>query len=149
LPTPLNLDRFDLLGKNPEHKGSVCAVALSPDGKSVASGCSAGTLKFWNTTDHLQKSQKTIPYHESVIRTLCFSPDNLTLASGSEDNTVKLWNVQTYQQVASFSFGDHIRLVLFSPDGNNLAVVTDRGRLHLLRATPKDRADAELAAFPR
>jgi len=149
LSTQQILDRFYLLSHSAEHKGSVCAVAISPDGKLLASGCSAGTLKFWDPADHLKKSLKTIAYHQSVIRTLCFSPDLMTLASGSEDNTVKLWNTKTYQIVASFDYGEHIRLVLFSPDGNTLAVVTDQGSLHLLRATPKNQADAELAAYSK
>jgi WD40 repeat protein len=133
------------LGHSPEHRGSLCAVAVSHDGKRLASGCSANTIKFWNPAD-MRKSLKSISYHESVIRSLCFSPDGRTLASGSEDDTVKLWNVTTYQEVASFNFRGHVRLVLFSPDGNNLAVVTDRGSLQLVRATPKEQADAEIAA---
>ena len=95
----------------------------------------------------MKKSLKGVSYHESVIRTLCFSPDAKTLASGSEDDTVKLWNVSTYLEVASFKCHDHVRLVLFSPDGNNLAIVTDHGRLQLLRATPLDQADREAEAL--
>jgi WD40 repeat protein/serine/threonine protein kinase len=135
------------IGRSPDHKGIVCAVAVAPGDNMLASGCSAGTLKFWDLADRLQKPAQTIPYHESVIRTLCFSPDRKTLASGSEDNTVKLWNTRSFRQVANFKVEAHVRLVLFSPDGNNLAVVTDQGRLHLFRATPKSQADQELAAF--
>jgi WD40 repeat protein/serine/threonine protein kinase len=134
-------------GRSPDHKGIVCAVAVAPGGNMLASGCSAGTLKFWDLADRLQKPPQTIAYHESVIRTLCFSPDRKTLASGSEDNTVKLWNTRSCRQVASFNVEAHVRLVLFSPDGNNLAVVTDQGRLHLFRATPRSQADQELAAL--
>ena len=135
-----------LLERKPiEHRGSVCAVALNSDNSLMASGCGAGTLKFWDPRNN-QPALSTLPSHESVIRTLCFSPDSVTLASGSEDQTVRLWHVNTSQntflQTGSIDFHDRVQLVLFSTDGNNLAVVTRGGTLHLLRATPPEQIDA-------
>jgi hypothetical protein len=39
-----------------------------------------------------------------------------------------------------------VRLVLFSPDGNTLAIVTEGGKLVLKRATPLELVDQELRA---
>jgi WD40 repeat protein len=135
-----------ILGSSFEHRGSVCAVAVSPDGKRMASGCNANTIKLWNI-GQMTKSLWSMPYHKSIIRTLCFSPAGETLASGSEDNTVKLWSVASQLEVGSFQFDDHVRLVSFSPDGNHLAVVTDRGTLRLLRAVSLSQADLEAKAL--
>ena len=133
------------LGSSTEHRGSVCAVAVSPDGKMLASGCSANMIKFWNAED-MKAALASMSDHQSIIRTLCFSTDGKTLASGSEDNTVKLWNVITHSQVAGFKCGGHVRLVTFSSDGNHLAVVTDDGNLTLLHATSLEEADREAVA---
>jgi WD40 repeat protein len=123
-------------------------VAISPNGKLIASGCSANAIRIWDAAD-MRHSIKSIPYHQSIIRTLSFCPDELTLASGSEDNTVKFWNRKTWHEVGSIRFADHVRLVVFSPDGNNLAVITDMGRLHLLRALPLAVADQYFAAWAK
>src|SRR5439155_16367894 len=130
-----------------EHTGGVSGLAISGDGRTMVSGCSANTIKFWDLR-HLKKtSLASISWHQSAIRTLAFSPDSRTLASGSEDKAVKLWDLASRSQLASFRFDDAIRLVAFSADGNNLAVVTDKGTLRLLRTVPLAEADEEFRTF--
>ena len=75
------------------------------------------------------------------------SPDNKILASGGEDKSVKLWDSASRRQLGSFQFDDAIRLVAFSPEGNNLAVVTDNGTLRLLRAMSLTEAEDEYRSF--
>ena len=129
-----------------EHRGTVIGMAISSDGRMMVSGCGAGAIKFWDLR-HPGKSLGTIDWHRSVIRTLAFSPDNKILASGGEDKTVKLWDFASRRQLGSFQFDDSIRLVAFSPDGNNLAVVTDNGTLRLLRAMSLTEAADEYRTF--
>ena len=68
------------------------------------------------------------------------------MASGSEDNLVKLWNVALREEIASFPHESPPRLVVFSPDGNTLATVTDRGTLRLFRTVTLREADGDVAA---
>jgi hypothetical protein len=49
--------------------------------------------------------------------------------------------------LASFEFDSGIQLVAFSPDANNLAVVTEKGSLHLLQTVTLEEADKEAEAF--
>jgi WD40 repeat protein len=125
-----------------EHKGAVASLAISPNGQLIASGCSANLVKFWDMR-HLNKSLGGIPWHRAAIRSLAFSRNGATLASGSEDKIVRLWNCASRAQLASFKFDNAIRLVVFSPDDNCLAVVTDQGSLTLLRAVSLREADAQ------
>jgi WD40 repeat protein len=134
-----------LLGSSSEHKGAVCAVTYSHGGSMIATGCGAGTIKLWRP-EHTEKSEASMNYHQDSIRSLAFSVDDRTLASGSGDRTVKLWNVALRQCILSFEMGSPIQLVLFSPDGNALAIVTEAGTLRVFRAATLAEADGDQPA---
>ena len=114
----------------------------------VVSGGSDETIKFWDLRRPGQ-SLGSIRWHQSTVQTLAFSPDNRILASGGEDKEVKLWDFARRTLLANYKFADAIRLVAFSPEGNNLAVVTEKGTLRLLRAVTLAEADEEYSAFYR
>jgi WD40 repeat protein len=127
-----------------EHKGAVAGLAFSVDGRTMVSGCSANTIKFWDV-NNMDRSLGARTWHRSAIRTLGFSPDNRRVVSGSEDHSVKLWDFATRRELASFEFDAAIRLAVFSPNSDHLAVVTDKGTLHLLSASALAEADREIA----
>jgi eukaryotic-like serine/threonine-protein kinase len=128
-----------------EHKGPVAGLAISGDGKTMVSGCTANTIKFWDLR-RLDKSLGSRSWHRSAIRTLAFSPDGQRVASGSDDHSIKLWDFATRQEMAHFEFDAAIRLAAFSSDSNYLAVVTEKGSLYVLAATPLADADKEIRA---
>jgi eukaryotic-like serine/threonine-protein kinase len=134
-----------LLGSSSEHKGAVCAVTYSHGGSMIATGCGAGTIKLWRP-EHTEKSEASMNYQQDSIRSLAFSVDDRTLASGSGDRTVKLWNVALRQCILSFELDSPIQLILFSGDGNALAVVTEAGTLRVFRAATLAEADADSSA---
>jgi WD40 repeat protein len=120
------------IASNAEHRGAVCALAFSPDGRQIASACGADTIKIWNTSGIPDGAlTPSMSYHKAEVRTLAFSADGKTLASGSDDNTARLWNVATHQEIASFPMGSPVRMVRFSPDGKTLAIITRQGKLQL------------------
>jgi WD40 repeat protein len=125
-----------LLRASSEHKGAVCAVAMSADSRLIASGCGAGTLKIWNELDLSRGSVASFTYHSDGLRTLAFSPDALTLASGGEDRALKLWSIAARQMLVSIKHESPLRSVLFSPDSNTLATITDEGALRIFRTIP-------------
>jgi WD40 repeat protein/predicted Ser/Thr protein kinase len=129
-----------------EHRGAVCGLAYSETAGRIASGCLADMIKIWKPSD-LSTAIASMPFHKGAIRTLDFSKDARTLASGSEDKTVRLYSLLLYQDIATIGMDSPVRLVLFSPDGNILAIVTDSGTLRLLRATTIERADAQARAL--
>ncbi|MET0645310.1 MAG: caspase family protein [Pyrinomonadaceae bacterium] len=76
------------------HSDLVLAVALSPDGKLVASGSRDQTIKIWDVATGLEL--RTLLGHGNTVRRLAFSPDGRKLASaGTSDQTARLWNVET------------------------------------------------------
>ena len=102
-----------------EHTDWVSSVAFSPDGITLASGSSDGTVKLWSasTRDHIA----TLEGHTNAVWSVAFSPDGTTLASGSIDGGVKLWNVSTKENIATLSGHRAVGSVAFSPDGTTIA----------------------------
>ncbi|TFG24872.1 MAG: WD40 repeat domain-containing protein, partial [Promethearchaeota archaeon] len=72
------------------HKGSVDAIALSPNGKFMISASLDNTIKLWEL--HSWKLVETLQGHEDAVRSVAFSPDGNYIFSGSWDKTVKIWN---------------------------------------------------------
>ncbi|OKH37434.1 hypothetical protein FACHB389_09900 [Nostoc calcicola FACHB-389] len=108
------------------HSDSVLCVAISRDGKMLASGDSQRTIKLWNlTTGELLT---TLTGHSSEVFGVDFSPDGQTLASASnmefQDGNIKLWDVSTgrvRQTLGSSLVSLRTSCVAFSPDGETLA----------------------------
>ncbi|HBL11774.1 MAG TPA: sugar-binding protein [Cyanobacteria bacterium UBA11162] len=73
-----------------EHQAGIFAVAISPDGKAIASAGDDRSIKLWTIDGKLLDS---IIAHEGRIFKLAFSPQGDTLASASVDGTVKLWKI--------------------------------------------------------
>src|SRR5207249_3890547 len=72
------------------HKGSVLAVAFSPDGKVLATSSRDKTIKLWDP--RTGKLERTLMEHTADVYCVIFSPKGDMLASASGDKTVKLWD---------------------------------------------------------
>jgi WD40 repeat protein len=116
-----------------EHTDSVESVAISPDGKTLASGSYDHTIKLWNlkSGDLLY----TLEGHASFVESVAISPDGKTLASGSWDHTIKVWNLKsglwnqkTGNVLYTLEEGKMgVSSVAISPDGKTLASANTNG----------------------
>jgi WD40 repeat protein len=84
-----------LVAEMADHVHHVACVALSPDGRSVASGGGGGdrTVKVWAAASGALLH--TLGGHGGVVRGLCWSGDGRCIASAGEDRTVRVWDVST------------------------------------------------------
>jgi RNA polymerase sigma factor (sigma-70 family) len=107
-----------LLYSLPGHYEENRALALSPDGKTLATG-DAASIRFWDLASGKKVRQLQAPLDE--VQGLAFSPDGNTLASGHGGNTVLLWDLAS-GTVAARLPAQHNRLTLleFTPDGKTL-----------------------------
>ncbi|MBI1953628.1 MAG: GNAT family N-acetyltransferase [Candidatus Omnitrophica bacterium] len=70
---------------------SARSVALSPDGRTIATGRIEGEIHLWEVGTGKKKA--ILEGHTGEVSALAFSPDGKRLASGSRDATVRLWDL--------------------------------------------------------
>lgn len=75
------------------HSDAVLAVAVSADGKWLATGSADHTIILWDLAKGTPV--RVLAAHTGKVLSVSFSPDGRYLASGSEDKTLKLWEVRT------------------------------------------------------
>ena len=98
--------------------GTVASLALSPDGRFLASGhlADGNNIRIWDVSTG--GIRHTLGGHGSVVRSVAFAPDGRTLASaggrksqGNGDGTIRLWDVATASCVRQLEgHSDMVRL---------------------------------------
>jgi WD40 repeat protein len=133
-----------------DHPSMVIALAISPDGKYLASaGMNDPNVYLWHLADG--REARRWQAHNAAVLTLAFSADSKTLATGGaaqvrnflpnqppppppkEPNTFALWDVSNGKRVLAFPLDNQtVHAVEWSQDGKFL-VTTSRGRNEQLR----------------
>ncbi|TWH43510.1 AAA-like domain-containing protein [Dulcicalothrix desertica] len=102
------------------HTGEVYSVAISADGKTLASAGADKTIKLWNISTG--KIISTLSGHTAIVNSVAISADGKTLASAGADKTIKLWNISTGKLISTLSgHTDWVNSVAISADGKTLA----------------------------
>ena len=78
----------------------VLAIAVSPDGKELATGRYDG-VTLWNLPE---RKPSGIHLDAPAVESLQFSPDGHRLAAGSADGTVRIWNRPNYNLAQTWTF---------------------------------------------
>ncbi|WHT16157.1 trypsin-like peptidase domain-containing protein [Crossiella sp. CA-258035] len=99
------------------HTGSVGAVAFSPDGTSLVTSSSDGTVRLWDP--RTRRQQAAVAGQRSAVTRVAFSPGGDILATEGDARTVRLWENRTLRPLHTFPGTG--RPVVFSPDGLVLA----------------------------
>jgi uncharacterized protein YjbI with pentapeptide repeats len=113
---PADLDPVILKG----HSLWVASVAISPDGKTVASGSRDRSTKLWDM--ETGREIRSLIGHSDGVLSVAISPDGKILASGSADRSIKLWDIKTGREIRSLiGHSDGVLSVAISPDGKTVA----------------------------
>jgi len=101
--------------------GQVITIALSPDGRTLASG-GFDPLILWDVGSG--RKLRTLVGGDKVVEALTFSPDGRTLAGAG-----RLWDVATGRELRALNGYEG---GAFSPDGRTLALIDGRTKINLL-----------------
>jgi len=104
------------------HGDTIYDLAISPDGRTIATASRDGTAKLW---DLATGNLKAILQHEGKVLHVTFSHDSKTLATGSEDRTAHLWNVSLGKLIATLPHKGTVHTLSFSADSALIATASD------------------------
>ena len=113
------------------HRGWIRCLAVSPDGRFLASGGNDLLVKVWSTAD--QKPVAQLTGHQQQVYSLAFHSDGEHLVSADYQGAVKIWEMATWRQSreldassmhvynkANRGSGGGLRSLAFSSDGRFL-----------------------------
>jgi len=129
------------------HKDTVYSVAMSPDGKTLATGSFDYTIKLWETKTGQEITTFAGPQgHQKMVLSVAFNNDGSLIASGSADNTLKIWEVPgknplpktgkdtpnaSLKPPRNFGHPNHVDAVAFQPGGNLLVSGCHDGKIRI------------------
>lgn len=98
------------------HTGLVSQAAMSPDGRSIATACTAGEVRLWDAGTFEERA--FLQGHSKWVRTLVFDKDGQRLLTASEDATARIWDLTRLGEVICFEGHEKaLTGAAFSPNG--------------------------------
>ena len=123
---------------SPIAAGDALVIALSPDGKRLATGQRDGTIELFDTKNG-SRIEPSLLGHTGGIWDLEFGPNGRWLASAGADGVIRLWDLDSRQSTKLGEIDDVVMGICFSPSGATLASANGDGTVRLwdvARGTP-------------
>ena len=99
-------------------EGPLWSLAVSQDGKNLATGADDGTVKYWDIAG--ERVVWTFSPHKTPIWALALSPQGNYLATGSDDGQAKIWDLQTKADIFTLPKIGGVRAIAFDSDSKRI-----------------------------
>lgn len=106
------------------HTNSVTSVAVSPDGRMLASASLDRSVRLWNA--RTGEPIRMLTSHQDEVYSVAFSPDSKMLASSDYSGTILIWSMTSVRPVRKLQIKGWSTSLAFSSDGNLLAVANQQ-----------------------
>ncbi|MBE7380991.1 MAG: serine/threonine protein kinase [Leptolyngbya sp. SIO1E4] len=132
---PLPAKPWHCVATWPTSGRTVNALAISPDGRAIATANSDHSVQLWDqrTGEVLHTFAQRFGLghgHSDAVTAVQFHPNGHTLFTGSQDSTLKQWDLSTYRlQQTLKSSGWPLTTIALTPAGNRLITAAANGHL--------------------
>src|SRR5665647_1625299 len=127
------------------HSGPIVALAVSPDGATLASASWDHTVLLWPLlAPLLGGNPRALEGHTQNVNGVAFSPDGKEVISAGYDATLRIWRLAT-GAVSIHNMPMPLNAVAVAPDGE---IVTAGASGKVFFLSPKGETLAEIAASP-
>lgn len=125
----------DPQGRSAKHSKHVLALAISSDGRYLATGGLDRHVHLWDTRtrEHIQ----AFPGHRGPVSCLAFRQGTSELFSGSFDRTVKIWNAEDRAYITTL-FGHQSQVLSIDCLRKERALTVGRDRTMQLWKVPEE-----------
>jgi WD40 repeat protein len=112
-----------------EHTGAISSLAISPDGRLLATASMDRSLRLWDLT--ARQAVADFQGHLAEVWATAFSADGQTLISGAKDGSVKLWPVHRPKKKDDV-MPELVQPLAFNRTGSHLAALNREGAVAIL-----------------
>jgi cytochrome c len=126
------------------HEGPIVALAVSPDGTTLASASWDRTIRLWPLAGGVPQ---VLEGHSQNVNGVAFAPDGTKLVSAGYDATVRVWSLQGSDAPLVATLASPLNAAAVAPDGEIVTAGAD-GEVYFLSPAGETRGAVDASPTP-